>query len=124
MQIEKTFLNTTLYHVNLDSTKIREQKEIGRYRIQSIQDCGQALHVDLLDINSGELLDSIKIYINKSKFQNSFAEGDDIIRYRNIPERIKYYEIEGMEWDNTVDFFVNLRTGEKSDLFYPWDPYS
>lgn len=94
-------------------------RQIGTFRIHQIQDWGSSLIVFL------EEYGAIKIYVDKEKFRSSFSEGDCIAYYRITPvDGFRPIELEpDMLVDNTLDFFVHCETLEKSEPFFPWDPY-
>lgn len=99
-------------------------EEIGKYTISAIDDWGNSLIVHLTSLNTC-CNDIIKIYVDKDKFRSFFSAGDMVTRFRRTPETgIKVIELEGeLLADNTMDFFIHTETGNRSELFFPWDPY-
>jgi len=120
MRIEKSQFNYQAQHVDDSSYSI---VTIGTFRIHSIQEWGDALLIQLDELEYPFRNDTIKIYVNQERFKNSFTEGDIVMQYWQIPaEGIRRTEFQGRPVDNTSHFLINIATSHKSDLFYPWDP--
>ena len=122
MKIEKNqFYNTTQdVSGQYDHPTLQE---IGTYRIQSIQDWGSAMLIQIASLKNPADNGTFKIYVNKERFKASFAEGDIVTRFRQIPvEGIQFTEYQGQTVDNTREFFIHTTSLQKSELFYPWDP--
>lgn len=86
------------------------EKEVGKYKIHSIQDWGSALIVDLDNVTDPQYNDIIKIYVDKDLFKSQFFEGSTVTVMRLLSEA-------GAE-----EYMINDLTQEKSQRYYPWDP--
>jgi hypothetical protein len=103
------------YYFNSELTPIElvkeaAEKEVGKYKIHSIQDWGSSLIVSLDNITDPRYNDVIKIYVDKDLFKSQFPEGSTVTVMRLLPEA-------GAE-----EYLINDLTLEKSQSYYPWDP--
>lgn len=114
METNKIYAAQYYFKSDLDPVepvKQANEKEVGKYKIRSIQDWGPALIVSLDNVTDPRYPDIIKIYVDKSLFKSQFPEGSTVTVMRLLPEA-------GAE-----EYMINDISQEKSQRYYPWDPY-